>query len=123
MADRYRDHSTLEARVQALELLITRSGGGLVTKRDLDEMEQRLMATAKEYYDEIKADIAVQTEKLGKVRADVTRLLAKIEEFQNSPGVLTAQDEALWADIRNLVKSTATDLGAVDDLTPEPPSP
>lgn len=122
MADRYHDTHLLARFVGALEALAARSHEGLATKCDIDNLKEWIMATAREYYDQIKPELARQKASLDKVRADVTRLLAKIAAFENSPGPLSAADEVLWKDIRDEVKVLADDTGNVDELSPEPPT-
>ena len=54
---------------------------------------------------------------------DVQALKAKIEELQNTPGIITPEDQALLDGIEGAAASISAKLEALDGLTPPPAPP
>ncbi len=57
------------------------------------------------------------------VTADIVLLKKKIEQLQNTPGEITAEDQALLNSIENLTNGVATKLSALDAATETVPTP
>jgi len=95
-----------------------KSHSELATKRDLEEMEKRLMskisefaAKQKEYNDRIDTAVSGLT-------GDIQVLNDRITELQNSTGAITPEDQALLDDLQARGATIATKLEALDALTP-----
>lgn len=93
------------------------------TKRDLQEMEARLMATIKEFSDKVNASFDKVGLAVDGVMGDVQWLKDKITELQNSPGAITPEDQALLDAIEDRANQLVTKVETLDAATEHPPTP
>lgn len=70
-----------------------------------------------------KQDLIDATSGLGKVKADVTGLHAKITEMDNSPDKLGPEDKILFAEIVTLANALKASVQSIDGMTPEAAEP
>src|ERR1017187_10576277 len=63
------------------------STSNLTTKQDLTEMEGRIMSAISDFADKVNANFT-------QIQAGIAALDAQIQAFQNSPGTLSATDQA-----------------------------
>lgn len=119
----------------------TRSRFLPATKNDLDRMEKKLMATVREYTDQINARLDEQSADAAElatavegVAVDVAELKKTIDKLQSTPGVLSTEDQALLdaaqqrvAAVAAGIKETTAKAKALDEATsvppPTPPTP
>lgn len=94
------------------------SGSTGVTTDQFNAGIQTLMSLISEFADRLTAHNTRVETALAGLSGDVTALKAKIEELQNSPGVITPEDQSLLDAIEVQVGSVADRLTAMDELTP-----
>lgn len=54
------------------------------------------------------------------VTSDIAELNTKIEELQNTPGEITAEDQALLDELQTRIEALTAKAEALDALTPPP---
>lgn len=85
-----------------------------ITKSDLREMENRIMAKQSE----IAADLRAQADRINKIASETRTLLTRIEELQEA---VNNQDEAS-EELTAASQAVAAQLAVVDDLVPDAPT-
>lgn len=115
--------------------LFGRNNPVIVQPRWARKMEQRIMATVKEQFDELKGvigaigtNVAALAPAIAKVNSETTSLLDKITTLQNTAqGDITAEQLQAVLDQAKAVATAsgeaATALKAVDDLVPDEVKP
>jgi outer membrane murein-binding lipoprotein Lpp len=79
------------------------------------------MSAITDFAGAVNASFDEINETVGNISSDVTDLLAKIEELQNTPGGITQEDQALLNDIQARSQSIASSLKALDEVHPPTP--
>jgi len=97
-----------------------KSHAGLATKIDLKELENRIMSAIKTSGAAITAHLQRVDAGLTAIAADIAQLKELIVTLQNSPGPISAEDQATLDELETLAGSLATRAEALDALTPPP---
>lgn len=113
----------LTERVGALELAFEGSGGRLATKRDLDEMEQRLMTAISDFAAKVDTAFASIHTAVDGIVTDVNWLKSEITRLQNTQGQITPEDQAILDGLESRAGALVTKVQALDAATETPPSP
>jgi uncharacterized protein YlxW (UPF0749 family) len=87
------------------------------------KIRKEIMSVISEYSDRVNAKFALIDEHVDGLVQDVAGLKAKIEQLQNSSGVISAEDQALLDAIENRVGGIADKLQVLDDATVTTPTP
>lgn len=103
-------HELLEQKKTEFEWI--KSHHGFATKSDLNEMEERIMSVISDFADKVDANFQ-------KVQDGITALDTEIQAFQNSPGTMSAADQARLDAI--VSKSAALAVAANAPVTPPVP--
>lgn len=97
-------------------------GSHFVTWQDLVKVEKRIMATVTEAIAAFAAQMQTYNDAedaaITALQGDVANLNAQIAALQNSPGQMTASDQALLDNIQARAATISTNLAALDSLTP-----
>lgn len=97
--------------------------GGLATKHDLAEMETRIMSAISDFAAKFKTFSDRQEAAMAAAQADHQALLDKITTFNNSPGTLSASDQAALDGIQTQAETMAKKLETLGNMTsPTPPT-
>lgn len=81
------------------------------------------MSVISEFGDRVTTKFGEISASVDGIVADVTLLKAKIEQLQNSSGVISAEDQALLNSLENIVGGIASKVKALDDQTTTVPTP
>ena len=81
------------------------------------------MSVISDFSERVTAQFALIDSAVDGVVADVTALKAKIEQLQNSNGVISAEDQALLNSIESIAGRLATKAKDLDDATVTTPTP
>jgi septal ring factor EnvC (AmiA/AmiB activator) len=100
-----------------------RSHSQAATKNDLKETEKRIMATVSEELAAVQANLDTVNTKLDDITTGIAALDALITGFQNSPGTLSAADQAALDKIQAASNDLAAKASAVSTTPPAPPTP
>lgn len=100
-----------------------RSQLGLVTKKDLSEMESRVMSAISDFGAVVDTAFASISASVDGIAADVAFLKAKIEELQNNPGPISPADQAVLDAIQAKAAELTTKVQVLDAATEQPPTP
>ena len=99
-----------------------RSGSRFVTMHDLEVFQRQIMATVTEAIAAFAAAMTqfndAQDTAIVALQGDVENLNAQILALQNSPGALSAADQATLDAIQARGKTITDKLAALDSLTP-----
>lgn len=87
------------------------------------KIRKKIMSVISEYADRVGAKFAAIDASVSGLVADVAGLKAKIEQLQNSTGVISAEDQALLDSIENRVGAIAEKLAVLDAATEVTPTP
>ena len=82
-----------------------------------------IMSVISEFAGRVTEQFVTINEAAAGVAVDITNLNKKIEQLQNSSGVISAEDQALLNSIENLASTAATKLKALDEATAVTPTP
>jgi hypothetical protein len=85
---------------------------GLATKADLEKVEHNIMSAIGDWAAKVGP-------KLGKIQTGLDTVQALVKQLQNSPGAITAEDQATLDTIEKQVDDIATDADSVP-ATPPP---
>lgn len=88
-----------------------KSHSELVTKRDLEEMEKRIMSKIGDWANRVEP-------KLDSIQTGLDELQKMVEDFQNSPGDLSPEDQAALDRIEAKTNALATDAGSIPAKPP-----
>lgn len=92
--------------------------------KTLKEMEQRIMATVDEaiqaFADKINADFAPIQDGIAALNTQVQTLTAQIATLQNSPGVISAADQATLDKVEATAAGIAGSLAGIATQTAQP---
>lgn len=100
------------------ELALHRSLLQFATKRDLKETEQKIMSAIQQFADKQNAFNLAIGQAITGITGDIQGLNDKITALQNSPGTITAEDQATLDALEASGKALADKLSALDALTP-----
>ena len=81
------------------------------------------MSVISDFSERVSAQFAVIDSAVDGVVADVTALKSKIEQLQNSSGVISAEDQALLNSIESIAGRLATKVNDLDASTVTTPTP
>lgn len=97
------------------------SGSAGVTPEQFNLGIQKIMSVISDFAERLAAHNARVETALTGLSEDVAALKAKIEELQNTPGGITAEDQELLNQIEVQVGSVADRLEGLDQMTPPTP--
>lgn len=93
-----------------------------VTKEDLHNMEARIMSKLTDWAAQEEADLSAISATLDGVVAGVANLNKLITDFQNSPGTLSADDQAALDRIQAASKTLVDKAASIKTDAPTPPT-
>ena len=103
-----------------------KSHHGVATKQDLKETENKIMSAITDWAAKEQADLDTISATLDGIVAGVAALDTLITNLQNSPGTLSAADQAALDAIQAASKTLVTKSGAISTAPPTvtpPPAP
>jgi len=110
----------INKKLEAIAGLLSR----LPTRADLIQMEHRIMSAIAQFAEKQAAHNAKIDTAIDGIATDIAALNAKIDELQNSPGVITTEDQATLDALEAKGAALEAKVTALDDLTPpKPPTP
>lgn len=95
----------------------------LATKKDLKEMENKIMSAISDYATAQNAKLDALATSVDGIVQDVAFLKAKIEALQNSTGTVNAEDQALLDSLQNRIGTLSDKVKALDDATDSSQNP
>lgn len=102
----------------ALERLLDHGVNALTT---IITNQETIMSKISENTEAIRGFVEQVKTRLSNISADIGRLKETIDKLQNSPPVLTVEDQALLDTAQALVASLVTQAAETDELTPPVP--
>src|SRR4051812_13143715 len=86
--------------------------------------KRKIMSKITAFAAAVSASFAAINQSVSGIQTDITSLKAQIEALQNSPGEISAEDQATLDAIQATAETVASKLAALDGLTPpEAPAP
>lgn len=106
-----------------IEFIRIKSRRGLATRKDLKKAVKKIMSAISDF-------AAAQSEFFNRVdtavaglQTDVTELKTLIEQLQSSAGQISPEDQALLDQLQTRANTIASNLEALDAMTPPPGTP
>lgn len=106
-----------------IEFIRIKSQKGLATRKDLKKAVNKIMSAISDF-------AAAQSEFFNRVdtavtglQSDVTELKTLIEQLQASAGQISPEDQALLDQLQTRANTIASNLEALDAMTPPPGTP
>ncbi len=103
-----------------------KSQAGPISKKDLNEMERKIMALSPQISAYVEKQNAYNTRlssAIDGVTGDVEAQAALIKQLQENPGPISPEDQAALDQLQATNEALTTKLEALDALTPPPPPP
>lgn len=100
-----------------------RSGLAPATKHDLQELEHKIMSKITDFAAATQANFDALSASLDGITTGIAALDTLITNFQNSPGTLSAADQASLDGIQAASQSLAAKAAAVSTTPPAPATP
>lgn len=85
--------------------------------------KQKIMSVISEFTDRVNGKFEVIGTAIDGLVLDIDGLKKKIEQLQNSPGEISAEDQALLSSIENRTNTIADKLKLLDEATETVPTP
>lgn len=117
-----KESSQLRAIIEK-EIKWARSRHGVATKNNIEETEKKIMSAISDFSAKQKAYNDRISNAIDGISTDIGALNDKITELQNSPGAITAEDQALLDEAQRQGEAVATKVEALDNLNPPTPPP
>jgi hypothetical protein len=90
------------------------------TKSDLDQLEQKIMSAITDWADKEDADLSGIKDLLNSIATGVVALEKMITDFQNSPGTLSAADQARLDTIESATQQLRSLAAGISTAPPSP---
>ena len=98
-------------------LLIRSDRKFIITIDDLDKLGDRIMSAITDYTAKVQAAFDAISTSVDDIAADITQLQTTIANFNNSPGTLSATDQAALDDVQAKATALVTKIKALDTAT------